>query len=68
MAKTVIKVEGMSCEHCVKAVHGALTALPGVSDAAVDLDAGTATVEYDDALVGIAEFTEAIEEEGYDVA
>ncbi|HRT82311.1 MAG TPA: cation transporter, partial [Oscillospiraceae bacterium] len=45
MEKTVIKVEGMSCGHCVKAVEGALNELDGVLSAKVDLEAANVTVE-----------------------
>ncbi|WP_319459896.1 heavy metal-associated domain-containing protein [Micromonospora sp. RTP1Z1] len=37
-------VTGMTCEHCVRAVTGELSALPGVEEVRVDLAAGTATV------------------------
>ena len=43
MEKT-LKVEGMMCAHCVAHVKGALEGVAGVSEAAVSLDAGTATV------------------------
>jgi copper chaperone len=47
MEKSVLRVNGMSCQHCVKAVETAVGALPGVSGVSVDLAAKTATVEYD---------------------
>jgi copper chaperone CopZ len=38
-------VTGMTCGHCVSAVSSEIGALPGVSEVAVDLDAGgTSTV------------------------
>jgi copper chaperone len=40
MEKTVIKVDGMSCEHCVKAVTKATTALDSVKGVTVDLKRG----------------------------
>jgi copper chaperone CopZ len=39
MAKTVLSVDGMSCDHCVRAITKAVGALPGVSHVAVDLNA-----------------------------
>ena len=40
-----LKVQGMTCGHCVNAVVEELTALPGVSDVQVDLvPDGTSTV------------------------
>jgi copper chaperone len=58
-----LKVEGMSCMHCVKAVTEALAAVPGVAGAPrVSLEQGTAAVEGApdaDALVA------AVKEAGY---
>lgn len=44
MEEQEFRVEGMTCEHCVEAVRRELGLLAGVTDVAVDLDAGTATV------------------------
>ena len=35
-----IPVAGMTCNHCVNAVRKALQAVPGVAEAAVDLEEG----------------------------
>lgn len=67
MIKTVIKVEGMSCEHCVRAVTGALSALPGVSEVSVDLKAGLVTVGHDETQSPADKLKSEIEEQGYDV-
>jgi copper chaperone len=40
-----LKVTGMSCQHCVRAVTQALAAVPGVSGASVTLETGIAVVE-----------------------
>jgi copper chaperone len=40
-----IKVKGMSCQHCVKAVTKALGELDGVQDVKVDLAKGEASFE-----------------------
>ncbi len=40
-----VKIEGMSCQHCVKAVTKALEAIPGVTDVLVDLARGEASFE-----------------------
>lgn len=37
---TTFRVDGMTCDHCVKAVTDEITALPSVSDVTVDLIAG----------------------------
>ena len=68
MEKTVtIGVEGMSCEHCVRAVKDALEAQKGVKAAEVSLEGKSAQVVYEDALVGLEDLKVAIQEEGYQV-
>jgi len=60
-----LKVQGMTCEHCVRAVTKALQAVPGVDHVSVDLAAGRAQVEGaadPQALVG------AIKKEGYEAS
>ncbi len=42
-----LKVAGMNCSHCVGAVQRALTAIPGVTGANVELAGGIATVSGD---------------------
>ncbi len=44
MAET-LKIKGMSCAHCAKAVEKALKEIPGVLSVQVDLGKGTASVE-----------------------
>ncbi|WP_099467458.1 copper chaperone CopZ [Konateibacter massiliensis] len=67
MEKSIINVEGMSCEHCVKAVNGAVSALAGVQNVSVDLDSKTVTVEYDAAQSSLEQIKAEIEDQGYDV-
>lgn len=38
-----IKIKGMSCQHCVKAVTKALSEIDGIQDVKVDLAGGEAT-------------------------
>ncbi len=63
--KETIKIDGMMCEHCVKRVTNALTAVAGVKSAAVSLENGSAEVEFDGDLH--AALKAAIEDAGYDV-
>ncbi len=59
---TELKVEGMTCGHCVKAVEQALRNVVGVHDVQVDLGEGKATV-HGDADSGA--MITAVAEEGY---
>ena len=67
MTKTEIKVGGMTCEHCVKAVTNAISALPGVGKVKVNLKSNSAKVEYDEAQVTLDAIHTAIKDEEYDV-
>ena len=59
---TVLKVEGMMCEHCKARVEKALSAVDGVIKVKVDLAAKTATV-YGNANEG--SLITAVSEAGY---
>lgn len=63
--KKTIKIEGMTCGHCVKSVDTALNALEGITEVKVDLEGNKATVEAN----GIEDkaIKEAIEDIGFDV-
>jgi copper chaperone len=65
MQTITLKVEGMSCGHCVNSVEGAVKGL-GASGK-VDLAAGSVTVEFDETKVSLDAIKEAIEDQGYDV-
>lgn len=68
MEKIILKVGGMSCEHCVKAVSKAVGDLSGVAKVSVDLKAGTAAVNFDPAKSSVTDIRAAIEEAGYTVS
>lgn len=67
MEKATLKVEGMSCNHCVKAVEGSVGELAGVSEVKVNLGEGLVDVEFDASKVVIDSIKEAIEDQGYEV-
>jgi copper chaperone len=66
METVTLKIEGMSCSHCVKAVTKAVGGLEGVSGVKVSLETGSAEVSYDPGKVAIDKIKAAIEDEGYD--
>ena len=68
MEKKTLKVEGMSCEHCVKAVTEALDDLSGVKQVKVDLKGASASFEFDPAKIGLKEIEAAIVDAGYTAA
>jgi len=58
----------MTCGNCARSVERKLASTPGVTKAAVDLDAASATVEYDVDLVKPEVLTNAVRQLGYEVA
>jgi len=67
MEKTVLKVDGMSCEHCAKAVTNAVSGVSGVKDVSVDLKNGTVSFSLDSGKAALDAVAAAITEEGYTV-
>jgi copper chaperone len=63
-----LKVSGMTCGHCRAAVEKALRSQPGVQNATVNLESGSAEVEFDEARVATDQLIAAVEEEGYSAA
>ena len=57
-----LKIEGMTCGHCVQHVKTALLEVPGVQAAEVALETGTAQVT---GLTDPSALIAAVEEEGY---
>jgi copper chaperone len=60
-------VTGMTCEHCVTAVTGELTALPGVDAVRIDLGTGAVTVTSA-APLAADDVRVAVDEAGYELA
>ena len=64
MKNEIIKIEGMSCNHCVMAVKDELSNL----DLNVkNVEIGKAEIEYDENKVNRKEIEDAIDEAGYKV-
>jgi len=58
----------ISCEHCQRAIEGALGALPGVDDVHVEIPTKAVRVSYDPARVSRQQIEAAMDDEGYPVA
>jgi copper ion binding protein len=66
MADTTIKVEGMSCQHCVMRVTKALQGLSGIQD--LDVQIGAVKLRFDEHSLKKEDIVKAIENAGYKVA
>ncbi|HET7563732.1 MAG TPA: heavy-metal-associated domain-containing protein [Gemmatimonadaceae bacterium] len=64
MERLELHIDGMSCDHCVRAVRNALQQVNGVTVEQVKV--GSATVTYDPARATRQEIVEAVNDEGYD--
>ena len=58
-----LKIEGMTCQHCVRAVDGRLRRTPGVEVDGVVV--GSADLRFDPARTNADEIAEVIADEGY---
>ncbi len=67
MATKTLKIQGMTCNHCVMRVTKALKAVPGVRDTKVDLQKAEAAVTFDESKVAPDKLTAAVVDAGYKV-
>lgn len=63
MKEMKLKIEGMSCMHCVGRVKQALGALAGISEANVDV--GVATIKFDESKLTAQDIEAAVKKAGY---
>jgi copper chaperone CopZ len=63
MAEIAIKIEGMSCQHCVMSVKNAIDGLDGINSS--DVTVGLAKVIYDDSKTSNDTIIQAVKNAGY---
>ena len=63
MTEVNIRIDGMTCHHCVMAVKKELSRVPNLQVKEVKI--GGASVAYDEAQVDMHQIEAAIEEAGY---
>lgn len=63
--RVLLKIDGMSCGHCVRGVEQALGGIAGIDVEQVAV--GAATIAYDPGIVDPDRIKSAILEEGYAV-
>ncbi len=67
MTKATLKIQGMTCNHCVMRVQKALKGVAGVQDAAVDMNKAEAAVTFDEGKVNMDKLSAAVVDAGYKV-
>ena len=63
MTRTTLKIDGMSCGHCVASVKKALAELNGVT--VENVAVGSAVVSYDPAVASPEKIADAVGDAGY---
>ena len=65
MSSVRLSITGMHCGNCVTKVEKALKAVPGTFGAAVDLQLGSADVDFDAAKATPDRYVQAVQAVGY---
>jgi copper chaperone len=63
--ETLLQVEGMTCNNCVRHVSEALRGIDGVTEVDVRLKEGNVLVRHDD-VAAVPKMIEALADAGYD--
>lgn len=66
ITKEAIKIEGMSCGHCVMRVKKAIEGLEGVKKVDVSLENKQAVVEFDEGKTNVEKIKAVVKETGYE--
>lgn len=66
--EVVLSVPDVSCEHCVKAVNGALGALAGVESVSTDIPTKSVHLRYDAGQLSLEQVEATLDDIGYTVS
>ncbi len=66
--KVTLKIKGMHCAGCIKAIQSYLSDIDGISKCEVNLANESASIEFDQNKVSINDIEKAIEDIGYSIA
>ena len=67
MLQESLKVEGMTCQHCVETITDALGVIVGINKVEVDLDKKEVQVEYNEEKTNLQEISDKIVEVGFEL-
>jgi copper chaperone CopZ len=68
MAKIILAVPDISCEHCQTAIEGALKNETGVAAVRVDVSSKQVFLDYDPSAITLDQVEAILDDEGYAVA
>jgi len=66
--KVTLKIKGIHCAGCIKAIQSYLSDIDGISKCEVNLANESASIEFDQSKVSIDDIEKAIEDIGYSIA
>ena len=67
MTQELLKVEGMTCQHCVETITEALWAIVGTNKVTVDLDKKEVQIDYNEEETNLKEISDKIIEVGFEL-
>jgi len=67
MKKITLKVNGMTCDHCVETIKGALNKIVGLNLIEISLEKSQVKVEFDESHTNIKILSEGIIALGFEV-
>lgn len=65
--RSVLNVEGMTCQHCVQTVSETVGKMAGVKKVEVDLEQKKVVVEFDESQAQLDDISARIVEAGFEV-
>ena len=66
LKRAKIKIDGMSCQHCVKTVTDAMVDLDGVSQVKVNLKKGEAKIKFEKDRLDLEQLKTAVVTAGFE--
>ncbi len=67
MENKILKVEGMTCGACAKAIERVTKKLPGVQESSVNIATEKLKIVYDDSLIKLSDIQNAVDKAGYKI-
>jgi copper chaperone len=67
MTQESLKVDGMTCQHCVQTITDALGEIAGTNKVAVDLDKKEVQVDYNEEETNLQKISDKIIEVGFEL-
>ena len=64
----ILSVPDVSCEHCVRAINGAVGKLPGVETVETDIPTKSVHIRYDQSQLSLEQIEATLDDVGYTVA